>query len=217
MSAYLGVASSTAHRLLAMLSYRGLIRQDPKTRAYRVGPGLDLLAFSVLRQLDVRDRARPVLEKLNAGLRETVHLGRLEGAEVDFVASIESPQALRVSNRLGVAMPAHCTSTGKALLSALGPGELDRLYPHADLIQMTRNSIASRVALDAELAEVRKRGYAISNEEGEVGVISIAVALRGGSYALNASVPVSRMTKRLRRTVLSELIAATDEIDGLLP
>jgi DNA-binding IclR family transcriptional regulator len=73
------------------------------------------------------------------------------------------------------------------------------------------------VALDAELAEVRKRGYAISNEEGEVGVISIAVALRGGSYALNASVPVSRMTKRLRRTVLSELIAATDEIDGLLP
>ncbi|AFC42735.1 regulatory protein, IclR [Mycobacterium intracellulare ATCC 13950] len=217
VSAYLGVASSTAHRLLAMLSYRGLIRQDPKTRAYRVGPGLDLLAFSVLRQLDVRDRARPVLEKLNAGLKETVHLGRLEGAEVDFVASIESPQALRVSNRLGVAMPAHCTSTGKALLSALGPGELDRLYPHADLIQMTRNSIASRVALDAELAEVRKRGYAISNEEGEVGVISIAVALRGGSYALNASVPVSRMTKRLRRTVLSELIAATDEIDGLLP
>lgn len=62
VSAYLGVASSTAHRLLAMLSYRGLIRQDPKTRAYRVGPGLDLLAFSVLRQLDVRDRARPVLE-----------------------------------------------------------------------------------------------------------------------------------------------------------
>lgn len=51
-----------------------------------------------------------------------MHLGRLEGAEVDFVASIESPQALRVSNRLGVAMPAHCTSTGKALLSALGPG-----------------------------------------------------------------------------------------------
>ncbi|BBZ59082.1 IclR family transcriptional regulator [Mycolicibacterium monacense] len=217
VSAHFGLASSTAHRLLAMLSYRGLIRQDPKTKAYRAGPGLDLLAFSVLRRLDVGDRARPVLEKLNATLRETVHLGRLEGAEVDFVASIESPQALRVSNRLGVAMPAHCTSTGKALLSALGPEELDRLYPQPDLVQMTRNSIASRAALHAALAEVRRRGYAISNEEGEVGVISIAVPLRSGAYALNASVPVSRMTRSLRRTVLSELNAAADEIEAMLP
>lgn len=217
VSAYLGVASSTAHRLLAMLSYRGLIRQDPKTKAYRAGPSLDLLAFSVLRRLDVRDRARPVLEKLNADLQETVHLGRLEGAQVDFVASIESPQALRVANRLGVAMPAHCTSTGKALLSVLTSEQLDQLYPDTDLTQMTRHSIASTAALKTELAAVRKRGYATSNEEGEEGVVSIAVPLRGGSYALNASVPVSRMTRDLRKTVLSKLSAAAAEIEALLP
>jgi DNA-binding IclR family transcriptional regulator len=217
VSVHLGVASSTAHRLLAMLQYRGLIRQDPRTKAYQAGPSLDLLAFTVLKQLDIRDRARPVLEKLNADLQETVHLGRLEGVEVDFVASIESPQALRVSNRLGVAMPAHCTSTGKVLLAALSPDELNRLYPGADLVQMTRHSIATTAALRTELDAVRRRGHAISNEEGEEGVVSIAVPVRNGALALNASMPVSRMTKELRRTALSQLSDAAAEIEALLP
>jgi DNA-binding IclR family transcriptional regulator len=217
VSVYLGVASSTAHRLLAMLSYRGLVRQDPRTKVYRTGPSLDLLAFSVLKKLDVRDRARPVLERLNAELRETVHLGRLEGAEVDFVASIESPQALRVSNRLGVAMPAHCTSTGKVLLAALGSEQLDRLYPQPDLVRMTRHSIASTTDLKAELAAVRRRGHATSDEEGEEGVVSVAVPLCNGSFALNASVPVSRMTTELRRTVLRKLSVAAAEIEAILP
>jgi DNA-binding IclR family transcriptional regulator len=217
VSVHLGVASSTAHRLLAMLQYRGLIRQDARTKAYQAGPSLDLLAFTVLKQLDVRDRARPVLAKLNADLQETVHLGRLEGAEVDFVASIESPQALRVANRLGIAMPAHCTSTGKVLLAALSAEELDALYPDPDLTQMTRHSIASTAALKSELAAVRRRGHAISNEEGEEGVVSIAVPLRSGTFALNISVPVSRMTRDLRRTALGRLSAAAAEIEALLP
>jgi DNA-binding IclR family transcriptional regulator len=217
VSVHLGVASSTAHRLLAMLQYRGLIRQDPRTKAYQAGPSLDLLAFTVLKQLDVRDRARPVLAKLNADLQETVHLGRLEGAEVDFVASIESPQALRVSNRLGVVMPAHCTSTGKVLLAALTPEEFERLYPGPDLVQMTRHSITSTAALKTELAAVRRRGHATSNEEGEEGVVSIAVPIRNGTFALNVSVPVSRMTRDLRRTALGQLAAAAAEIEALLP
>jgi IclR family transcriptional regulator, acetate operon repressor len=217
VSGYLGVASSTAHRLLAMLQYRGLVRQDPQTKAYRSGPSLDQLAFSVLGRLDVRVRARPALEKLNADLRETVHLGRLEGAQVDFVDSIESPQALRVSSRLGVAMPAHCTSTGKALLAALTDDQLDALYPDSDLPRLTRHSINSRHALKAELAEVCRRGFATSDEEGEEGVVSIAVPLRGGSFALNASVPISRMDADLRAVILDKLFAARTEIETLLP
>lgn len=106
VSQYLGVASSTAHRLLAMLQFRGFVRQDTVTRSYVPGPGLDNLAFGVLRRLDVRNRARPVLERLNADLQETVHLGRLEGADVHFIDSIESSRALRVGSRLGRAMAA---------------------------------------------------------------------------------------------------------------
>lgn len=80
VSKYLGgVASSTAHRLLAMLQYRGYVRQDAATRSYVPGPTLDSLAFGLLRRLDARDRARPVLERLNNDLGETVHLAGSRG------------------------------------------------------------------------------------------------------------------------------------------
>src|SRR5215212_8391310 len=129
VSQYLGVASSTAHRLLAMLQYRGFVRQEAATRSYVPGPTLDKLAFGLLRRLDVRTRARPLLEQLNAELQETVHLGRLEGANVHFIDSIESPRAVRVGSRLGRSMPAHCTSNGKAMLATLTDAELTALYP----------------------------------------------------------------------------------------
>src|ERR1700742_3287633 len=91
VSEYLGVASSTAHRLLAMLQYRGFVRQNPRTRGYLPGASLTGVAFSILRRYDFRGALRPQLEALNTALRETVHLGLLDGATVRFVDSIESP------------------------------------------------------------------------------------------------------------------------------
>ena len=219
VSRYLGVASSTAHRLLAMLQYRGFVRQDAATRSYVPGPTLDGLAFGVLRRLDVRTRARPVLERLNTDLGETVHLGRLEGNSVHFIDSLESARALRVGGRLGMSMPAHCTSTGKALLAELGEDELLRLYPEEDLVQLTPRSIGTRSALVAALAEVRVRGYAQSREEAEEGVSSVAVALhstRSPRLAINVSVPVNRMTDVTQEAVLGRLSEAADELDHLL-
>ena len=105
VSRYLGVASSTAHRLLSMLHYRGLVQQDPASRTYHSGPVLDELAFGVMNRLDVRAAARPVLEYLNAQVMETLHLGLLEGTDVRFIDAIESPRALRVASRVGRMMP----------------------------------------------------------------------------------------------------------------
>jgi DNA-binding IclR family transcriptional regulator len=219
VSRYLGVASSTAHRLLAMLQYRGFVRQDTATRSYVPGPTLDGLAFGVLRRLDVRTRARPVLERLNTDLGETVHLGRLEGSNVHFIDSLESSRALRVGGRLGRSMPAHCTSTGKALLSELPEEELLRLYPDEELVQLTSHSIGTRSELLQELARIRDRGYSQSVEEAEEGVSSVAVALHSTQsprLAINVSVPVSRMTDVLQEAVISRLAQAADELDHVL-
>lgn len=219
VSKYLGVASSTAHRLLAMLQYRGFVRQDVSTRTYLPGPMLDGLAFGVLRRLDVRTRARPVLERLNADVQETIHLGRLEGSEVHFIDSVDSARALRVSGRVGQSLPAHCTSTGKALLAELSQEELLRLFPDERLPTMTPHSIGTRTALFEELADVRGRGYARSREEAEEGVTSVAVALhatRSPRLAINASVPVSRMSDSILESLLGRLIEAAEELDHLL-
>ena len=219
VSQYLGVASSTAHRLLAMLQYRGFVRQDAASRSYVPGPTLDGLALGVLRRLDVRTRARPLLEGLNADLEETVHLGRLEGGDVHFIDSIESTRALRVGGRLGRSMPAHCTSTGKALLAQLPDEDLLRLYPDEELVQLTPKSIGSRSALMAALSEVRAQGYAESSGESEEGVSSVAVALpstRSPRLAVNVSVPASRMSRSTRTSILARLLAAAEELDRLL-
>jgi DNA-binding IclR family transcriptional regulator len=209
---YLGVASSTAHRLLAMLQYRGFIRQDARTRAYRPGTSLTAVAFAVLQRFDVRETMRPFLDKLNGELAETVHLGILDGTTVRFIDALESPRAVRVASRLGQAMPANCTSTGKALLATLPEQAVRGLFPGEQLETLTSNSIATRTELECELAAVRRRGYATSSEESEEGVASVAVAFPPGNLpvrmALNVSLPVSRMTRGDQRRI-GELLRTT--------
>lgn len=217
---YLDVASSTAHRLLAMLQYRGFMRQDPRTRAYRPGTALTGVAFSILQRFDVRETMHPFLESLNTELAETVHLALLDGSTVRFIDAIESPQAARVSSRLGKSMPAHCTSSGKALLSYLSADELHRLYPDEELGGLTPNSLRTRSGLENELAKVRRRGYATSNEESENGVSSVAVAFPPRQapirLALNVSAPVHRMNREAARRIADALKAAVAESADLL-
>jgi DNA-binding IclR family transcriptional regulator len=218
VSHYLGVASSTAHRLLSMLAYRGFVRQEPGTKSYVPGPSLDHLAIALLRRLDVRERARPVLERLNTELDETIHLGRLEGRDVHFIDSLESSRALRVGGRLGRSVPAHCTSNGKAMLAALSEQELLAVYPDEELEQMTPRSIATRTALVGELDTVRRRGYATSEGESEEGVASIGVALSTISprHAVNASAPLLRLDKATRKRILERVRQAVQEIDQVV-
>lgn len=218
-SSYLGVASSTAHRLLAMLQYRGFVRQDPATKAYAPGPALTVIAASINRRNDARARARPVLEKLNVDLNETITLGRLEGRKVNFIDSIEGTQTVRVISRAGQVMPANCTSTGKAMLSELSAEELHRLFPDERLETMTGNSIVTRTELEAELERIRRRGYATSSEESEDGVASVAIPLPVHSdarYAINVSVPVNRMTASAKTRFAAALQTAAEELGALL-
>lgn len=217
---YLGVASSTAHRLLAMLQYRGFVRQEGRSKEYRPGTALTGVAFSILQRFDVRETLRPFLQKLQAELRETVHLGILDGATVRFIDAIESPKAVRVGSRLGQSMPANCTSTGKAMLSSISSDDVRRLYPQEELDGLTSNSIRSRTELELELEAIRRRGYATSNEESEESVSSVAVAFPHGtspvSLAINVSVPVIRMTRADGRRIGEMLRRTVDEAAALV-
>lgn len=217
---YLGVASSTAHRLLAMLQYRGFVRQEGRSKAYLPGTALTGVAFSILHRFDVREALRPLLVKLHAELEETVHLGILDGATVRFIDAIEGSKAVRVGSRLGMSMWAHCTSTGKAMLSLLSPDELRLLYPHEELQALTSNSIRRRTELELELEMIRRRGYATSYEEGEESVASVAVAFLAGSSpvsrALNVSVPVIRMTRADSERIGRLVRRTVDEAAALL-
>src|SRR4051812_14464260 len=149
-STELGVARSTAHRLLAMLHSYGLVEQLPN-RAYRVGPVLAEIGLSALRQIDVRAHIRPFLEQLVAELGETAHLIVREGINCRFAESVEGTHALRTTARVGISYPVHMTSGGKALLAELSEAELLELFPDEQL----PGHFGTRDALFAELEDVR--------------------------------------------------------------
>lgn len=218
VSKYLGVASSTAHRLLAMLQYRGFVRQNPVTKEYEPDTSLTTIAFAVMKHVDIRDRAHPVLEKLSTALGETVHLGRLDGNNVYFLDSIESTRAVRVGSRLGMTLPAHCTSTGKALLALCSREQVREIYPREKLRTMTSDSLASRRQLEDELEQVRARGYAVSAGESEEGVASVSVAIgpiANSLYAVNVSAPMYRMNDDVRVEFAEALRTSALEIASL--
>ncbi|WP_460400956.1 IclR family transcriptional regulator [Actinophytocola sediminis] len=199
---YLGVAHSTAHRLLAMLAYHGFVRQDPESRAYHAGPALIEVGLTVVRKLDVREQARPYLEKLAKRFGETAHLAVLEGRLVRYLDAVESDKALRVTARTGALLPAHCTSLGKTLLAELDEAALGRSYPpDTELERITEHSIATVDELRRELAQVRRRGYAVNSSESEEGVGSVAMAFRDATNrwaAIAIAAPLNRLS--LKRT-----------------
>jgi DNA-binding IclR family transcriptional regulator len=217
---YLGVASSTAHRLLAMLQYHGFVRQDPVSKVYRPGPALTRVAFSLYSRIDIQGVAMPVMRRLSEQLNETVHIGILDGAAVRFVAAVEGSPAVRVASRLGRSLPAHCTSTGKALLAQLSSSELHQLLPNEELEQVTAHSIASRTELTRQLFRVRKQGYAVNRNESEQGVASIAVPIvtraPGLRLALNVAAPTHRLPASQYSKVVASLVEAAKEIGDQL-
>src|SRR2546430_7118350 len=125
-SSALGVAPSTAHRLLAMLEYHGFVQQDPATRGYRAGPAVIDIGLSAVRSIDVRSHLLPYMERLCDEVDETVQLMVLEGSDCLFLDAVESRQVLRTASRVGIRLPAHTVSGGKALLAELSVDRLRR-------------------------------------------------------------------------------------------
>ncbi len=157
---YLGVAHSTAHRLLAMLAHHGFVQQEPVTRAYVAGPALVEVGLAVVGSLNVREQARPAMEELAAETGETVHLGALEGTQVRYVDGLESERALRVVARTGTLAPAHCTSLGKALLAQMTDEQVARLYPTSaePFAARTEKSITTQARLLKEVGQGQDAG-----------------------------------------------------------
>ncbi len=198
----LGVAPSTAHRLLTTMRSSGFVVQDPATRRYGAGPALLAVALASLQRIDVGRVARPHLSALAAETRETVSLAVAEGSTIRFIDSVEGSEVVRVSARTGVVVPAHTTAAGKVLLAALSRDELMRLYPVTRLQRRTPRTIASRTALVKELEEVRRLGYAISHEESAAGLAGVGVGIHDARGRVIAALGVSMPAERLdaRRT-----------------
>jgi IclR family acetate operon transcriptional repressor len=202
----LGVARSTAHRLMQMLLYHGFVRQDPESKAYVAGPKLIGLGLQLVRKIDVRNIARPYMESLSAEVGETVHLFALQAERgVLCLDSVEGPRGLRVGSRTGIVLAAHASSSGRALLSTLPIEDVMELYPSTRLPKHEHSTINLRSELLERLESARRLGYAVQRDESEPDVSAISAPLRTGdavaSFALTVALPTSRLSDSAVPTV----------------
>jgi DNA-binding IclR family transcriptional regulator len=200
----LGVAASTAHRLLAMLVYRDFAVQG-FDRAYRAGPVLEVAAHSCSHLPQLRQVALPHLRHLVETLDETVSLGIRVGNTVRFAASVEAGGPIRVGSREGMAFAAHRASAGLALLADLTADEVGAVYDPQEYDDPL-DPPPSLAALLADLATVRRNGFAFNKERSEKGVIAVGVPVRGAAGAVIAAIAVSMMSSRYHKTQLPWLV-----------
>lgn len=205
-AAELGVAPSTAYRILSTMRYRGFVVKT-KSRMYQAGPAFISLMASQSHRIKIEDIALPHLEALRDATNETTHLSVLAGTQAKILASAECEQVLRVGVRTGATFPAHLASGGKALLAELPEAELDRLYPAAGLpsIGLTR---VRMTRLRRELLKVRVDGYAVNIGQTERGVAAIGVTVRdqeGPVAAISVTLPTVRFSPAMVPQIVAEL------------
>lgn len=201
----LGVAPSTAYRLLATLKYRHFVVQDGD-RMYSRGPALAKIGGRPEAR-DLKATVLPYLDALRQEVNETVHLVVRQGRQVRFLASVECSQALRVTSRAGLVLPAHLTSGGKALLAELSPSAFDRLYSITNLAKIEMD-VSRLEQLRLDLDSVRKRGYGVNRGESERGIVAVGMAIHGPDGEAIGAVSVSLPTARFATQRLRELVAA---------
>jgi len=217
----LNLHKNNVFRLLATLEVRGYIEQDRKSGNYRLGIKTFEIANVFLHHLGLRRQARPILEELVNKCDETANLAILDGSDVIYILMHETSQTVRIVLRLGQRLPAHCTAAGKAQLAFESVDRLQLLFKDTPLRKLTENTIVSPEALREHLREVAKVGFALDNEEFELGVRCLAAPVRDYSHKVVASVglsgPLSRFSmERIEKELVPLVKEAGEKISERL-
>lgn len=199
---------STVHRLMMVLEQHRLVDKSPDNGKYRLGLKLFELGSKAIVALDVRELAGPYLLRLQRETQETVNLGVLDQGDVLYVAKIDSHQTLRMVARVGHRYPAYCTALGKAMLAGLSDDEVDAVASKFVMKAKTPTTLTTKEALKADLDLIRRRGYAIDDEENEQGARCVGAAVRDYMGQPRAAISVSAPAVRMDKSKLEEAARA---------
>jgi IclR family transcriptional regulator, pca regulon regulatory protein len=212
---------SAVQRITYTLGALGYLRQHPKTRAYTLSGRMLEFGHTVLTTDRVREKAYPYLEALNRRTGETVNLMELEGDEIVYVARFPSQHAVSVDLHVGSRLPAFCTAAGRAILSRLPRAQAIAQLEAATRRPMTGRTVTGIQGLQRALAEARRLGYALNDQEAFVGDVSVAAPLTAADgrplAAVNIAVPSPRWKlDDVRRTLVPLLLDSAREIESVL-
>ncbi len=220
-----GLSPSTAHRLLTTLEQERYVHFDAERRLWSVGVQAFVAGNAFLKTRSLVASARPQMRALMEESEETVNLAVEDQLEAIYLSQVECRQMMRAFARPGARVPLHCSSVGKALLSAMPDSELSRILHRRGLPRVTVKTITTASTLRENLVRTRERGYAIDDEENAVGLRCIAAVIFNENAAAVAAVSVSGPMARIsddRIPLLGDRVrrradAITAQLGGVAP
>ncbi len=219
LSNRLELHKSTVHRILSSLQMMGYVRQEEDTGKYRLSLKWMEISNRITEKMDIVSIARPYLRKLSEISGETVHLVEVEGNEAIYIDKVESgSNSIRMVSRVGSRIPLYCSGVGKAMLAERSDEEIEEIWNSSDIRAMTPKTILSLDEFLETIREIRKFGYALDNEENEMGVRCIAASILDhegkARNAFSISAPVGRMTDEKLKMLAEYVLESKRNISG---
>lgn len=214
-----GLTRAAARRYLKTLEALGYVLQEDDR--FSLTPRLLDLGFTYLSTLDVTSVVQPFMERVTDALHESCSVSVLDNHDVVYIARRAANRIMSINLVVGSRLPAHATSMGKVLLAYLPPDELEDYLESVEREPLTANTIVDEQDLCAVLKEVRENGWAVADEESELGVRSVAAPLEGRDGEVSAAINVSAHAARvsldqLQRDYLPVLLEAARGISKAL-
>jgi len=194
LSKRLKLHKNNVFRLLATLESRNYIEQNKVTENYRLGLKTLELGQTFIKQMGLLRQSRPVLERLVKECNETTYVAIMKEFQIVYLDVVETDMTVRVVPRVGAQLPAFCTAAGKVQIAYMSDEELANYLPAKELKRFTPNTITDRNELKKRIAEL---GYAIDNEELDIGVRCIGAPIRDYTRRIIGAVSISGPSMRL--------------------
>lgn len=205
ISRKLGLPKSSTHLILGTLEARGFLQKNTQTGKYCFGLKLLSLSRNALENLDLRQEAAAFLRSLMQSTGLSVHMAVLDRNEAVIIEKVEAPGLVKFATWIGRRLDVNCTGVGKALTAFLSEDEFDQQIRAKCFARHNERTITSVARLKRELARVRERGYALDDEEDEVGVRCIGAPVFDDSRRTVAAVSVTGTTNQITLERVPEL------------
>ncbi len=196
---------STVHRLLSTLIYKGYVVQDLDTNRYKITFKLFDLGSKKIEKIDLLSASRLYTKKLMESINEVVHLVIREGSQVVYIDKVEANNTIRMASRVGKRSPMYCTSVGKAILAHLPRYEMMEIWDKSKIGKLTDYTITDLGKMDIELKKIKELGYAVDNEENEIGVRCVGAPIFNRYGEVEAAISISGPTTRITENRIKDI------------
>ena len=205
MARELHISAASAYRTLSSLKELGYVRQQAQDSKYQLTLKIAGVSALVLENVQLRQIAHPFLQSLTSLTNETTHLAVLEDREFVYIDKVDNTQAMRMRSRLGQRGQLHCTAAGKSMLAFMAERDMQALVKRLKFQPITENTITDPAKFVEHLTKVRKLGYAVDDEENEMGIRCIGAPIYDHAGRLAGALSISGWTITMTRERIPQL------------